>query len=353
MGGFKLARLISNCRTPMDLKQLSRALGLSPTTVSRALNGYTEVSEATRQRVVAAAAELGYKPNFAARRLALQKSETVGIIYPPDVGELDDPRFLEVVGGLTERFGEIGIDLLIVTTRQKDELSTYARMVQGRRVDALLVARTRVDDARIDYLLDSRFPFVAYGRTARCAQHAWFDFDNARGTELAMERLFAFGHRRIAYVQAPQALSFAAQRYEGYQRGLARFGLEARAEWVVPSALSRRAGHEAMRSLLALPERPSAVIVDNNLAGIGVVRALLDAGVGLGSEISVIVYDGVPEDNLLPSPSISSILQPTPYRAGAMLADLMLKVQQSRPLAELQVLWQPSLQPGDSDGPVA
>ena len=335
----------------MDLKQLSRVLGLSPTTVSRALNGYSEVSEATRQRVVAAAAELGYKPNFAARRLALQKSETVGIIYPPDVGELGDPRFLEVVGGLTERFGELGIDLLIVTTRQQDELSTYARMVQGRRVDSLLVARTRVDDSRIDYLLEAGFPFIAYGRTSRSDEHPWFDFDNALGTELAMQRLLGFGHRRIAYVQAPQALSFAAQRFDGYRRGLQQAGLAERAEWVVPCGMSRRAGFDAMHHLLALPQRPSAVIVDNNLAGIGAVRALLDAGVALGRDMSVIVYDGVPEDNLLPAPAVTSIEQPTPHRAGELLADLMLKVQQRLPLPDLQVLWKPTLRAGDSDGP--
>jgi len=335
----------------MDLKQLSRVLDLSPTTVSRALNGYAEVSEATRLRVIAAAAEHGYKPNFAARRLALQKSETVGIIYPPDVGELADPRFLEVVAGMTERFSELGIDLLIVTTRQKDELATYARMVQGRRVDALIVARTRVEDARVDYLLASGFPFVAYGRTTRSDEYAWFDFDNALGTELAVQRLVGFGHRDIAYVQAPQLLNFAAQRYAGFRRGVAQAGLAEHGEWVAPSAMSRRGGFEAMRHLLALAKPPTAVIVDNNLAGIGAVRAVLDAGVTLGREISVIVYDGVPEDNLLPSPAITSIDQPTPHRAGEMLAGLMQKMQQRVPLEELQVLWHPSITPGDSDGP--
>ena len=335
----------------MDLKQLARILDLSPTTVSRALNGYAEVSEATRLRVMAAAAEHGYKPNFAARRLALQKSETVGIIYPPDVGELGDPRFLEVVAGLTERFSELGIDLLIVTTRQKDELATYARMVQGRRVDALIVARTRVDDARVDYLLDTGFPFVAYGRTARSAEHAWFDFDNTLGTELAMQRLVGLGHRHIAYLQAPQQLTFAFQRYTGYRRGLAEARLPERADWVLPCGLTRRGGYDAMRQLMALPQPPTAVLVDNNLAGIGAVRAVLDAGATLGRDMSVIVYDGVPEDNLLPSPAITSIDQPTPQRTGEMLAGLLLKVQQHAPLAELQVLWRPTITAGASDGP--
>lgn len=335
----------------MDLKQLSRELGLSPTTVSRALNGYSDVSEATRRRVVEAAQRAGYQPNVAARRLALGKADAVGIIYPPEVGELGDPRFLEVVGGLTERFSELGTDLLIVTTRRRDELSTYARMVRGRRIDALIVARTRVRDPRVDYLIEAGFPFVAYGRTARCDEHAWFDFDNAAGSVLAVRRLATFGHSGIAYVQAPQELNFAVQRYAGYRQGLKEAGLRERPDWIVGCGLGKRGGYEAMRHLLSLPEPPTAVIVDNNLTGVGVVRALLDAGVMLGREISVIVYDGVSEDQLLPTPSVTSIGQPTAARAGAMLADLVMAAQQRKPIAGLQVLWQPVLLPGSSDGP--
>jgi LacI family transcriptional regulator len=152
-------------------------------------------------------------------------------------------------------------------------------------------------------------------------------------------------------MQAPQQLMFAHQRYLGYRQGLAQAGLAERADSVVASGLSRRSGYEAMRRLLALTPRPTAVIVDNNLAGIGAVRAVLDAGVTLGHGMSVIVYDGVPEDNLLRSPAITSIDQPTPQRAGEMLASLLLKAQQHAPLEELQVLWQPTLTLGESDGP--
>jgi LacI family transcriptional regulator len=335
----------------MDLKQLAQALGLSTTTVSRALNGYAEVSEATRVRVVAKAAELGYQPNLAARRLALQKAEAVGIIYPPSVGELGDPRFLEVLGGLNDGLSAAGVDLLLVTTHQRDELSTYARMVHGRRIDALLVARTRVDDPRVDYLIGEGFPFIAYGRTARSAEHAWFDFDNAAGAAMAVRRLVEFGHRDIAYVHAPLDLSFARQRHDGYRAEMARLGVAADVARFVEGGLSRRSGYRAGQSLLAMPSRPTALIVDNNLAGLGVVRSLLDAGMVLGRDISVIVYDGVPDDNLLPSPIITSVDQPTPHDTGRKLAELMQSVQRGTPPASLQVLWQPALTAGQSVGP--
>ena len=335
----------------MDLKQLSASLGLSPTTVSRALNGYADVSEVTRARVVEAASRLGYQPNANARRLAIGKADAVGMIYPPDVGDLSDPRFLDVVTGLTERFGEANMDLLIATSRQADELVSYERLVRGRRFDALIVPRTRREDARIDYLQRMRFPFLAYGRTANPVGYPWFDFDNAAGVVLAMRRLGAFGHRRIGYVHAPLDYNYAWQRHEGYRQGLKELGLEDNATWKV-EALGRRGGYEAAVQLLSLEHRPTAIVVDNNLAGIGVARALGDRGLALGRDLSVIVYDGVPSDHLLAGQTMTSIEQPTAYEAGRTMAAMMLDVLAAKPVEEIQQLWTPTLAPGTSDGPV-
>lgn len=338
----------------MDLKQLSTLLGLSPTTVSRALNGYPEVSEATRARVAEAAAQHGYRANHAARRLALGKADAVGFIYPPDIVELNDSGALGVVGALSEQFNACGIDLMIVLTGHTNEMATYSRLVQGRRVDALIVGRTYVNDERINYLLRKGFPFVAFGRTARCDEHAWFDFDNAAGPVLAVQRLVGFGHRRIGYMHAPVDLNFAKQRFEGFHTGLAQAGLAPRADWIVPCNFSqgRRGGYQAMQRLLALPERPTAVVVDNSLACIGALRALMDAGITPGREMSVIAQDYVPENDLLVTPSITSIEHADASRVGAQLADLVLGLQAGKPLHQLQVLWQPGLRPGASDGPV-
>jgi LacI family transcriptional regulator len=336
----------------VNLKELSAHLGLSPTTVSRALNGYSDVAESTRERVVEAAERLGYQPNMAARRLAIGRADAVGLIYPPDVGDLADPRFLEVVAGMTERFSASNIDLLIVATQRADELATYERLVQNRRIDALIVARTRLEDPRIDYLVQAKFPFVAYGRTARPQGYAWFDFDNEAGTALAVQRLIGFGHRRIAYVHAPPVLNFAGQRLAGYQRAMVAAGLAVDPACVVQSDLGRRGGLAAAQQLLALPARPTAIIVDNNLAGVGVVRALIDSGLLLGRDMSVIVYDGVPVDNLLRGTLVTSIDQPTPRKAGTQMAGMVLDLLGGKPIDQLQVLWQPVITPGTSDGPV-
>lgn len=336
----------------MDLKQLSARLGLSPTTVSRALNGYPEVSERTRQRVIEAAKEVGYEPNAMARGLARGPVDAIGIVYPTGAGHLGDPRFLEVVDGLTERFSKAGIDLLIASARPEEEVAMYKRLLRGRRVDGFIVHHTRRVDPRLAYLEASDAPFVAYGRTDSPDSYAWFDFDNAAGTALAVERLRGFGHQRIAYVHAPLDLHFAHQRYQGYVNAMQAAGLQIDPKLVISAGFGRRGGYEAMKQLLDQPNRPSAVIVDNNLCGVGVLRCALDAGLEIGRQMSVIVYDGAPADSVVTSEQVTAIEQPTSHDAGVQLAELMLGVLAGQPVQELQTLWSPQIAPGGSDGPI-
>lgn len=336
----------------MNLKQLSDRLGLSQTTVSRALNGYADVSETTRQRVMAMAEKSGYKPNAMARRLAMGKADAIGLVYPLDATYLGDPRFLEVLEGITARFNEEHIDVLIASAGHDDELESYQRLIRAQRVDGLIVARTHLDDARVRYLRQASFPFVSYGRTRDPSGFAWFDFDNEAGTRLAVERLVALGHRRIAYLHADLDLNFAAQRHHGFVTAMAAAGIAVDGALVRQTGFLRRQAYAEMNRLLALPVPPSAVIVDNNQAGVGVIRAALEAGIELGRECSLIIYDGLPEDTLLAQQDITAIEQPTPDDAGRKLAELMLAVLRGTPPETLQVLWQPHLRVGASDGRV-
>lgn len=335
----------------VNLKQLSETLGLSQTTVSRALNGYPDVSEATRQRVVEMARKLGYKPNAMARRLATGKADAVGLVYPLEMLTLGDPRFLEVVEGLTDTLNQHDIDLLIASAGRRDELATYEHLVRGHRVDAFIVARTRLDDPRINFLCRSGFPFIAYGRTADPDGFPWFDFDNQLGSRLAVQRLVSFGHRHIAYLHASLTLTFAHQRLAGYLAAMEAAGLAVEEGWILEAGMVPRSAYQAMHDLLHNSKRPTAVVVDNNLAGVGAMRALADAGLTPGKQFSVIVYDGVRNDVLLASEQVTSIEQSTPYDAGRKLAEMVLDCVQGRPVDQLQVLWTPRINPGLSDGP--
>lgn len=337
----------------VSLKQIAAELGLSLTTVSRALNGYPEVARGTREAVLAAAARLHYQPDLRARGLALGRPDAVGLVFPITPGDLGDTLFLSVAAALSEHLGRAGLDLLIVSTTAGDEVAAYRRAIRGRRIGAFVVPRTRVRDARLELLQDHGLPFVAYGRSASLASgHAWLDFDNAQGARLATRRLLGFGHRRIAYLGAPAEYNFAALRFAGYCAELAEAGLQPAAGLVLRGMLDRRAGHAAMQRLLGAAEPPSAVLVDNHLAGVGAVHAALQAGRVLGRDLSVIVYDGLGTDSIIRT-AITAVAQPEPAQTGRMLAELTLARLDGQPAGALQRLCQPVLVPGDSDGPSA
>lgn len=334
----------------MSLKEIAKTLGLSITTVSRALNGYPEVSEKTRSVVMAAAEACGYSPNPQARSLVTGKMAAVGIIYPISHSDLGDPAFLDTIASLAQLLDQEDMDLVISSAVVGDELRAYRRMLSRRRVDGLIVAQTLAHDPRLEFLQKKKFPFLAYGRSASCDQYPWFDIDNRAGLKLAVERLLSLGHRRIALISASSTLNFSVQRRAGYLEGLAAAGIAADPAHIVDDVFDRRSGYSATLQLLALAQRPTAVIVDNYLGGVGVMRALLDNGVVAGRDLSVIVYDGLPLDTLVGT-KVTAIVQPEPGKVGQQLAEMMLALLAGEDPRRLQVLWQPTIQVGASDGP--
>ncbi|MES3023621.1 MAG: substrate-binding domain-containing protein [Pseudomonadota bacterium] len=333
----------------MNLKSLALTLGMSKTTVSRALNGYPEVSLRTRERVLAAAKEAGYEANPMARSLAVGRTNVFGIIYPLLPSDLGDPMFLSVVGGMASALEKSKMNLIIAPVSPQNELPSYQQMVRGRRVDGLVVSRTLVHDERIGYLIKQGFPFVAHGRTELAQPYAWFDYDNEAGIGIAADRLLGLGHRRIALISAPLELNFALQRKNSFIARMRAAGLEVDPRHLVDNTLDRRSGYQAMQQLLACSPRPSAVIVDNHLSGVGAVRALLDAGLAIGKDISIIVWGSV-EDTLSGS-NVTTIDQPDASAAGARMIEMLRALVGGAQPSALQVLWQPVLLPGSSVGP--
>ncbi len=333
----------------MNLKLLAKTLGISETTVSRALNGYPEVSERTREKVLAAAKSAGYRPNPVARSLAVGRTNIVGIIYPLMPTDLGAPRFLNIVGGMSEALEAQRMDLIIAPVSPSNELRSYEHMVRGRRIDGLVVGRTRVHDERIAYLAKQDLPFVAHGRTQLKQPYAWFDYDNEAGIRIAVEHLLSLGHQRIGLVSAPLEMNFARQRMDSFLDTLRAAGLTADPRYLIDSTLDRRTGYQAMQRLLAQSPRPTAVIVDNHLSGVGAIRALLDAGIAIGKDMSIIVW-GAMEDSLV-GYNVTTIDQPEPRRAGAKMIEMLLSLLDGTAPAKLQVLWQPVLLPGETVGP--
>lgn len=200
-------------------------------------------------------------------------------------------------------------------------------------------------------MLENNYPFVGYGRTAECAHYSWLDFDNDLGSKLAVEHLLALGHTRIAYVHAPLELNFAFQRHRGYVSTLQAAGVECPSGCCIGGVNDRRSGLNAVAQVLALSPRPTAVLVDNNLGGVGLIRGLMDAGLRVGQDISVVVHGDIPQDTLLTGLNVTTVTQPTPQTTGIALAEMVMQVLRDPESGPYQLFRQPALQVGSSSGP--
>lgn len=237
----------------MSLKAIAKQLGISVTTVSRALNGYDDVSQETRARVEAEAQRRGYRPNTFARRLKMGTIDAVGLVFPVRPAPLNNNVFLEMVGEISHELARHDIDLLLIADDEQADKHGYMRMVQGRRVDALIVAHTLDDDPRLAQLQASGFPFLALGRSRLAQPYAWFDFDNYAGTCRATRHLIQQGHQRIALLGENNNQAFILQRRNGYLDALREAGLSD--AWLRSVPATRRGGYQATLELLRLLSR--------------------------------------------------------------------------------------------------
>ncbi|MFT8246059.1 substrate-binding domain-containing protein [Roseomonas sp. BN140053] len=308
----------------MSLTRIAAALGLSVTTVSRALGGHDDVAEATRRRVQAEAERIGYRANASARRLRAGVSDAIGVILPTGPGQLEDAFFLRLLGALGPRLAAAGLDMLVGAARPgAEELALYRQLAENRRVDGFLLARTRRQDPRVGLLLDRGVPFVVHGRTEEARPHAQVDVDGAAAFRQAVGRLLGLGHRRIGLINAPSAFSFAHHRESGWRAALAEAGLPPgpRAE----AEATEENGFRLMAAMLREPRAPSAVLCATDRLAVGALHAVAAAGLRAGRDVSVIGYDNLSVGTFTDPPltSFEPMVDQTAERMVAMLLALL------------------------------
>jgi len=335
---------------PTTIHDVARRLNLSITTISRALDGYDDVADATRQRVLQVAREMGYVPSRAARQLRRNRADALGYILPTHDPRFTDPFFAEFMAGLGDEAAAHNLDLLVSTAPpgEEAERQLYARWVHGRRVDGLVLSRMRRQDWRTEFLAARGLPFVCLGRADASADHVWIEADARAGFAALVAHLASLGHRRIAYVGAPADLALQADRHGGYCDGLAAAGLPIDPDLVTEGDLTRRGGQAAARRLLALPNPPSAILAANDLTAIGVMRAAQECGLVLGRDLAVAGYDGI-EAGEHTQPALTTLSVPV-YDMARRLAAMLVCLIAGERLDPSQVMLQPELVIRDSSG---
>lgn len=323
----------------MNLKELSQHLGLSKTTVSRALNGFSDVNEATRLRVIEAARRFDYTPNASARRLATGRSGAFGVVIPGGGGDIADPLFSEFLAGLADGAGRCERDLYVNATFDGEEAG-YRRLARARAVDVMILANLRVEDLRIRLLSHLGLQVVAYGRTAGTLDYAHLDLDHEGGVRRAVDLLVGLGHRSIALVNGAADLSASEQRLAGWHESLSRHGLAPAPGLLLAGPATEDRGYRETRRLLASDNPPSAFYCASMFLASGCCRAIRDSGLAIGTDISVIAHD----DGLAAirpesfEPALTTTFSPI-RSAGVRIAELAAALADGAEPTDLAEVW--------------
>lgn len=273
----------------VTIKDVALAAHVSVATVSRALNGHTNVVEEVRKRVLMAAKELRYTPHAAARSLSSRRTHALGVVLPDLYGEF----FSELVRGVDQAAREHGLHLLVSSYHgHPEEQGTALRAMRGR-VDGLLVMSPYVaaPAAIADDL--TALPVVMINTQAAMDGIAALSVDNHGGAVAMVEHLVAGGHRRIAFIAGPEDNFDAHERRRGYRDALA-LRLPGVDEWILPGDFDEASGHRAGLALAAAPTLPDAVFAANDMMALGCLFALSQAGIRVPDNIALAGFDDIP-----------------------------------------------------------
>ncbi len=291
----------------ITIRDVSRATGVSVSTVSNALNAPERVAPETRRKVVEAADRLGYRPNRAARALPKGRTFTIGYCIPAGRDGFFLDTFLHQV---TERASDADMDILLFTAhRGQTEVDTFREIIRRGAVDGFVLSGTTHDDQRVDLLLESRMPFVAFGRTDLGSTHSWVDVDGRAGTRAAVEHLVDTGHRRIALIAWPEGSISGDDRVAGFVEGLEAAGIEHDPALLVRAENDLAAGREAASHLLDADLPPSAIVTVQDILAAGAIAELNRRGLRAGPDVAVTGFDDSPPA-LYSTPALTSVRQP-------------------------------------------
>lgn len=323
-------------RTAVTIDDIARTVGVSKSSVSRALNHVPGgVGAEVADRVLQAAQDLGYVPNAIAASLKNQRTKTVGLILP----DLGNPFFALVAAGIEAEISDAGYTLLIANTaNDHDREISLTRALLERQVDALLIASTGPAGGHLQLALDRGVHVVLLDSHPRRLMADCVMADNRRGAADAIGHLLELGHTEIAVITGLLANdSSAGERLEGVRRALKAAGLTLPPRRCVSGDYEMASAEEGARQLLCSPDRPTALFVTNNLMTLGALRAIAQLGLSVPGDISLVGFDDM-DWYPVANPPVTAVAQPA-YEIGARAAQrLLLRIRSRRRLKPEKIL---------------
>ncbi|MCL6445590.1 MAG: LacI family transcriptional regulator [Alicyclobacillus sp.] len=279
----------------ITIYDIAKRAGVSPGTVSKVLNGYPDVSEKTRKRIQAITTQLGYHPSAVARGLVTKRSMTIGVFYQDHEGSgFCHPFFQELLASFKDVIGSRGYDMLFFANHHNVVgLESFESRARNRHVDGLLLFDISRTDPALSTMAMSQIPCMSIDLDLIGPRAGYVCSDNVGGAVQAVEYLIQCGHREIAFVGDQFSTRPGHDRLIGYERTLQKHGLQYRPEWVLAGDFTEAGGYRAVKRLLTFENIPTAVFCAGDMMAIGAMRAIREAGLRVGQDISVVGFDDV------------------------------------------------------------
>lgn len=328
-------------RLNVTIRDVADVAGVSIATVSYVLNNSAPVSQATRQRVLEAAALLKYRPNTTARNLQANRTRLIGYAWHHVVLGKTNALLDRFVYAMAQAAEAREYHVLTFAQPRENLVRPFEELLLTNRVDGFIIADTNRDDPRIERLIRLKAPFAAFGRANDTWVFPHVDVDGRRGIEMAVEHLLANGHRRIAILAWPEGSLSGDARLQGYFDALHTAGIAPLPEWIVRTYNTTEAGYFATQSLLALKERPTAIVCVSDMMALGAMNCLYSAGLRIGPDVALTGFDDDPTSEFL-HPPLTSLRQPIDKIATQLVEMLVAQLEDSA-LTPQQILLPPRL----------
>ena len=312
--------------------ELSKRCGLSISTISKALNGYTDISESTRQMIVQTAKEIGYYPNAHARALKTKRSYNLGVLFVDDSQSgLTHPFFSQVLESFKKEAERNGYDVTFICHNMGNSEMTYLEHCQQRKVDGACIACVNFLEPEIIQLVNSDLPIVTIDHLFD--NHTCIQSDNADGMRQLVEYIYAQGHRKIAYIHGMRS-AVTNTRLGSFYRTMEKLGLPVQEEYTMECGYNETTSvYKAIRQMLSLPDRPTCILISDDYAALGAYEAAAELGLKIPDDISIAGYDGIPMMQLM-KPRLCTMRQDTKAlgtEAARKLVELIERPKSSIP----------------------
>jgi len=325
---------------------VARRAGVSSATVSRVLANKPYVRPELRQRVLAAAQELGYRPSRVARTLRTQRARIIGLL----ISDIENPFFTSLVRAVEDvAYAHDYAVFLCNTDENPEKEQLYLDLMVAERVTGVLISPTREQGVDCQGLQQAQIPLVAVDRRLRDRRVDTVVVDNVGGARRLVEHLLDDGYREIGAILPPPTITSGRERYQGLWEALHHRGLEPRSAWIRTGPPVQAEGYRLAREILGRHPRPQALFVGNNLLTMGALRAIRDLGLSIPGDVALVAFDDM-DWMALVNPGLTVMAQPT-YELGRAAAELLLRRLEDpdRPVEE--VLLTPELRIRQSCAP--